>query len=600
MADETSLLLRLPDELLEAIVSALPAASDIVAFGRACQRTHKATCAPHLWRPRCVGTWRYWEEWREIAAKFKLPPGKTDWKQLYNERARIDREALGLFNDMLSTQKSRNSRMEQIAAHRYDVKDLLLKLKDHTPDDAEDVLARRYFARETFGRMLRGIAVETWMRLQLGEPVKLEEALGAFDLFVHSPGEEGDLRDIVYELDVIACFVKDRYKMENKAVDPDADFDHLTIRQKAVRIVQYLRALNLVGKSDTIGYHALRNNFIGLSLFNLPHSSLPLQSAAIYCAVAERLGVDAHPSNYPGHVYAVIKAPAGQTLDGGERRASSSSPAANTDTDTEVMYLDPWSTSDEVSPNELRRFLFQHHIDIPPEQHDLVLGPATTLEIVIRMCKNIATSTQAQFALNRIPVHERFPDAASARYATLWALMVFCSREPEDDGVDPGIDAGRRHFLSHMLDHYGAQFSQDIGIFAAGVGEGRALFPDEPHCSTYANLIEREHAADRAGKHPRPRDAEAKSAVKYAVGQYFRHRRYGYTGFVIGWDRSCSAAPSWIDQMGVLDLPGGAEQPFYHIMYVVCLWALFLMYWNMFYFFFFLFFLPFGPPLLAS
>ncbi|KAK7750999.1 hypothetical protein SLS62_006984 [Diatrype stigma] len=585
-------LLRLPDELLVAIASELPAAcaSDTVAFGRTCRRAHTATREPRLWRRHCTATWRHWETGpgpEELAAQLALPPGQTDWHGIYCDRARSDAECQRLFDEMLASQRGRCRRMEQIAARRYGVKDLLLRLKDETPDAADDVLARRYYASATLARMHRGVAVGVWMRAKREQvqttttttttttaTVKLEEALGALDLFIQS-GEKGDIRDIAGELDHLAQCIKDEHTAAAAAAasaatdttEEGAGFDTLTIRQKAVRIAQYLRSKGLMGMPDGTQYRALRNNFIGLALFSRVPSSLPLQSVAIYCAVAERLGVDARPCNFPGHVHAVVQAPPNQTLDGGGDGETQGSNDDGDDDDVDisskVMYMDPWGSSDEVPRSQvfLQRFIFT-----PADEQAYLRGSGSTtvVEMTLRSCRNIAASTEG-----RLLAHpsESDLDAEAARYAMIWASFVL------------GGEVGPQYFLSHLIGRFGSYFSRDIGILddmlaaddetvaragAGAVGEG-TLFLDEPTRRTAVELIKRERAADRSGKHPRPRDAEAKAEVKYSIGQYFRHRRYDYTGFIIGWDRQCSAGPSWINQMGVLELPHGAEQPFYHV-----------------------------------
>ncbi len=59
----------------------------------------------------------------------------------------------------------------------------------HAPDDAEDVLARRYHAELVLGRLHRGLAVAELARLRDGGDgdVSLERALGVYDMFVVGP-----------------------------------------------------------------------------------------------------------------------------------------------------------------------------------------------------------------------------------------------------------------------------------------------------------------------------------------------------------------------------------------------------------------------------
>ncbi|RYP27357.1 hypothetical protein DL767_007729 [Monosporascus sp. MG133] len=537
--DITPALLRLPDELLEAIASNL-SASDLVAFGKTCKRAHKITCESSIWKQHCISTWRYWEERHDLPGKLDLPPGQTDWHKLYSERAQIDREALDVFNQMLLTQRRRYERMQQIAAHRYDVKDLMLSLKNETPDSAEDVLARRYHANAILGQVHRATAVEKWMSLQQGQPVKLEEALGAYDLFVLA-GDKGDLGDIKNELDRIARLIKEEYRNENRDADEDAEFDHLTVRQKATRIALYLRSANLVGNPSAEDYHALRNNFISLALFDDRHTSLPLQSVAIYCAVAERLGVTASPSNFPQHVHAVIQSPPAQSLDGAPAPSS-----------TEFMYMDPWNSGVEVPQDQLQQRLVQ--MGVPPGQHAHYLGAATTLEMVLRTGRNIMTSVEEARHRLRQAYSPGGPDVEAAWYSMLWSMLILGDSNPL------AARQRRRQCLGYLVEHFHAHFPEDIGLIELTP----PLFEGEYKQQALQDLVDSARAADRDGKKPSPRDGDA-DAVRFRVGAHFRHRRYGYEGFIVGWDTRCSAGPRWIEQMRVDQLPRGAEQPFYNV-----------------------------------
>lgn len=168
-----------------------------------------------------------------------------------------------LFEGMLGSQQHRVERMEEVSRMGYDVKDLLVKIRDETGDEVEDCLARRYWADATLGQIYRSTSIEKWSRLQKKQMVRLEEVLGSYDLFVLA-GRKGDLSDIDAEFDRIARLIRER----------DPEFDDLTIRQKAVQIARWLRSEQLVGNPDEENYHALRNNFISIALFDEVHTSL--------------------------------------------------------------------------------------------------------------------------------------------------------------------------------------------------------------------------------------------------------------------------------------------------------------------------------------
>ncbi|TKA67595.1 hypothetical protein B0A55_08710 [Friedmanniomyces simplex] len=545
---DTSRLTRLPDELLEAIVFYLPP-QETVAFGATCRRSNKITFEPLVWRAHCLQEYRHWEARHELKEKLTRPPAQTKWRLLFNERRQTDKKALELFDALLDTQQHRLERMERVAAMGYDAKDMLLKQRDQTPDDALDVLARRYHANALLGSMHRTTALEKWTRLQKMQMVRLEEVLGAYDLFVLA-GRKGDLSDIDRELDRVAEGVRSQ----------DPDFDTWSVRQKATEIARWLRMQNLVGNPSENDYHALRNNFISIALFDEPHTSLPLQSVAIYCAVARRLGVNAKPSNYPHHVHAVIEASADTTLDGVPR------PSRDIDfsNPSDAMHMDPWRSSTEVPSQQLSTRLSQ--MGAPVAQHAHHLGPTTTLEIALRTGRNIMNSVQeARDRQRGTTARASYPDVDAAWYSMLWSMLVL------GDSNTAALLHRRRQVLPYLVEHYQAHFPEDLNLLETLVVP---MFEAEREHHVLMHLITTARAAD-ANKRPpslRPSKEQLRAfwipgqgGVSYKIGTYFKHRRYHYEGVVVGWDTKCAAEQRWIEQMQVDQLPRGREQPFYNV-----------------------------------
>ncbi|KAI6816496.1 hypothetical protein KC342_g15437 [Hortaea werneckii] len=618
---------KLPDELLEAIILHLPPTST-TAFALACRRTSKIAHEPRVWRRHCLAEYRYWQPHHELKEKLSLPPAQTPWRQLFAARRRTDAEAADLFEALLLTQQERYARMERIANWGYDVKDLLLGIVDGTPEDAEDVLARRYHANAILGSIHRMTAVEKWMRLQRRQMVRLEEVLGAYDLFVLA-GRRGDLSDIDREFDRIAENIRLR----------DPDFDELSVRRKAEQIAKYLRSEKLVGNPNEENYHALRNNFISMALFEEPHTSLPLQSVAIYCAVARRLGVNARPSNYPHHVHAVIEAPPTHTLDGKPRPITHPPRPDNDDQppdETEIMHMDPWRSSTETPRSDLLTRLIQ--MGIPPSHHPHCLAATSNLEIALRTGRNLMNSVSEARDLAHTGVSTTtppVPDIDAAWYSMLWSMFIL--------GESSAASAlhRRRQILPYLIEHYQAHFPGDLGLierivppllegqrewhvllhlittarkadrnrrapcYRAGprepVGRGggeegverrdeqssssssaSVSSPPGPSCSssfasapsgpqnpnlpsTGAERGRGEEQWEGGSRSDDTTNAAATAAVTWKIGTYFRHKRYRYAGIVIGWDTSCGAEPAWIEQMRVDDLPRGRHQPFFNV-----------------------------------
>lgn len=52
--------------------------------------------------------------------------------------------------------------------------------------------------------------------------------------------------------------------------------------------------------------------------------------------------------------------------------------------------------------------------------------------------------------------------------------------------------------------------------------------------------------------------------IRFVVGEVLRHKKFGYRGVVIGWDRRPQVDVS--DWEGVVGLPSGIKQPFYRVL----------------------------------
>jgi F-box protein 21 len=507
-------LMSLPDELLEAVVADLGPA-DTTALGLCCRRTLRITSLPSIWRRHCLETWHSWHPRHDLTQRLVVPPAEVPWRQLYRERAGTDRRMAALFEELLSSQQHRFWRMATIADHGRDVVELLARLRE-APDTADDVLARRYHATAILSQIHRAAALDTWMRLRGGGWVPLEEALGAFDQFVLAPTIP-DLDAVASELDRVARDIRDVH----------ADIDGMSVRQRAVTIVEHLRARRLVGMTTELDYHALRNNFLTTALRE--QSSLPLQSAAVYCAIAHRLGIDARPSNYPRHVYVVVGCP-----------------------DEPNIYLDPWGSRHEVLEDQLRLGLLQQ--GLPADEHGDHLGPTTALQMTLRTARNIMVSVEEA---RHQAVRPRHPDIDAAWYSMLWIMVLL------GDGNDARASVRRRQFVPYLVKHFQAQFPEDAGL----VELLSPLFAGQPEHHVLEEAVRLSREADDTDIIPSHRAAQDE-CVTYRVGHHFRHRRYGYEGFIVGWDKRCGAGSQWIEQMRVDELPRGREQPFYNVLCV--------------------------------
>src|SRR5689334_6506033 len=121
----------------------------------------------------------------------------------------------------------------------------------------------------------RGMAIEVWTRFQDdspdASPPRLEEALGAFDMFV--------LHDQPQDLDYIETWFYDA------AVEFHASqqgWDRMSTRAQALALARWLREdKGFTGVQREEDYRNLRNCMIGHALSDPAHPSLALVSSAV-------------------------------------------------------------------------------------------------------------------------------------------------------------------------------------------------------------------------------------------------------------------------------------------------------------------------------
>ena len=315
-------------------------------------------------------------------------------------------------------------------------------------------------------------------------------------------------------------------------------------KQRAIGLAVFLRQHDLTGISSDSQYHDLQNNFIGIALRDRSHPSLPLISVAIYCCVAQRLGIDAEPCGFPFHVLAIIKPSQGRILDGRHIEPGQSS---------ETMYLDPFRSNEEIFVKDLRVQL--QRLGYPPSGFPKLLGAYSTVEIVRRSAENIINSLKAIRRDHR--TGHSFPDVDGAFYAAVWAVLLM----PEGSTITPG--AQRASCLSHITELIEKHFLTDTWLIEKYT---LPLIEDRLQHEQLRDTIRVIRTTDHMPKHAKGRTLDSMRNVQYKVGQVFHHKRYHYKAVITGWDVECAATDDWMTHMGVHDLPRGKYQGFYHVL----------------------------------
>lgn len=539
----------LPTEILEAIFLHLDPHALLSVSQTSKHIREIATDSPTIWRHLCQTHFKTWDARHNIAAKFRGPLSSVDWKALFITRTQIAENTKALLNIIIATQHGRIQCINEIADYGYDAKETLLK-ECACPDDAEDVLARRYYANAILERIHREIALKIWKDLRHGVDVPMERALGAYDVFARM-GQDVDTDVVAEDIDCLANGVLIHYP----------DFRDMDSRMKASTLASYLRDQGYTGVPDT-SYRALQNSFIGLVLRSPTHESLPLVSVAIYCAVAQRLGLDARPCGFLFHVYTIVYAPKNYNLNGEYKPTSS--------TNLDYMYLDPFRSSSEVRQVDLQRSL--RNMGVPSSEHNTYLSCTTTREMVLRTARNIINSVQTiqQTEAGTRGLQPSWltiqPDMDNAFYATIWAMLLLESSEDPITGLpsanSPASILRRRQYLPYLLEHFQTHFPWDVALLSRYV---IPMFFYQPEGQRLLQFVQSMHQAD-AMRRPVMRRTEHSKKVLFKVGQLFQHKRYGYEGVVTGWDVACDAGEEWIMNQDVDGLPRGRDQAFYHVL----------------------------------
>ena len=403
----------------------------------------------------------------------------------------------------------------------------------------------RYYAQALLTQLNRGLAIAEWAKVRTGEIVSLERALGAFDLFIPKDGD-GSPDDVCWISRlmhaVLLIAIQITTKLNEIAIQFISNFPNigqLSPREKALAVASYLRTNNLTGIEPGREYHRLEHNFLGVVLDDPDHNALPLVSAAIYCYVAQKLGLNARPCGFPLHVHVIVTPALGFDIDGN---------ALNFAEQGEPMYLDPFHSQQETHISNLQnQLLLLGASDI---ERSNFLGESSISQIVLRCGRNILTSIQRMQFPN---VRQARIDVASAKYAAFWSFMLFSG---------PAQPAERRHYLPWLMELFATDFPSDVHLVEQHIVPLLRGLPE------YENILGSLHdirANDEMPKQVRRRTTSNKG-VRYRIGQVFRHRRYRYKAIVTGWDMECEASENWMRTMGIDRLQTGRHQSFYHVL----------------------------------
>lgn len=581
--------LSLPDEIIQSILLYLPL-QDVLAAALANKRLYTLHDHSYLWRKYCRTEYRFWASSHNIDVVLEAPAESSSLRDLFVLRKQQDQVVLRNLDSILASQHNRLSKIQLILNYGYDSKDVLRR-QLQCPNEAEDVLARRYYTKEILGCLERNVALREWERMRRDPDIPLERALGAFDLFM-AQRPPLTLAEMGLRLDMLAR----EFGIERQ------EASRAPPRQKAKALAEYLRQRGFIAAS-LARFRKLENNCISIALCDPSQGALPLICVAVYCCVAQRLGLDARPCGFPERVLAIVTArDTNHDLNG----VPYDIPAATPDT----LYLDPSVSAQETSQASLNALLDSW--GVPAVHRAFFLRASPTCDIVLRTAHNIKASlgesqTYAT-ALERFPHLTTVISPHRASFAARTVLLLLGARNsngvpPHGPAANIAIHPALNEYVQDLMSFFRADVTSMeehiLPLFEAGQE------------ATFLQYIAREVRQDDAVARPvQPRsqvtaadvanyDADAASSttlggsandvptipgswdtsdlsasfparsgasVHYRVGTLFRHARFQYLAAISGWDHRCRANGQWIAQMNVDALPNGRGQPFYHVL----------------------------------
>ncbi|QDZ23995.1 hemimethylated DNA-binding protein YccV [Chloropicon primus] len=230
----------------------------------------------------------------------------------------------------------------------------------------------------------------------------------------------------------------------------------------------------------------------------------PINLAVIYAAVGRRCGIPVRLVNAPMHFVAAVGQDAFvDVFFGGEIRSKDQLVSMIHSYGRLNLNMD-WTAS--AAPKALNLRLCINLVDIYSRK---------------RTYKKLAPILRLALAL-----HPNHPEMLMS-YAKVQAVL---------DNYDEAIES-----LNRLGRSFGAGFhSQKVAL---EIKEAKMLHLKELTCKRTRN-----------------------ENIRFKIGMTMRHTRYNYRGVIYGWDFTCAAGEEWIKQMGVDDLPGGRNQPFYKVL----------------------------------
>ncbi|XP_015606754.1 F-box only protein 21 [Cephus cinctus] len=542
----------LPGEVIEYILEdANICIPDVVRFALTCKQLHRVvTTSNKLWRTKFFQRWPYLREIYEINEKAGIKI------QNWFEEVQASSEARKKLLYHLSQMSAKNYKKQELShselkdfdplfrpeegahplAYHFLVDELITLIK--RPAITSN-LTHKYYAYKVVRYLRQHYLTQEWKKFIALPPNEQILERGAALVAQWSQTE----RRVPYSyiaalLDDIAEQTKDllreqhpthpifsvsdsKFELWKRSNIDDNQWSNSETRRVMSALCEVMfNRLGFHGNSEM--YYSSENSYIDRVLEL--RRGIPITLAIVFESVARRLGVRCEPVSFPAHFLLRWK----------ERYNVPDSE------DVESFYIDVFNGGQFLTKNNCPRV--GGVAKCPIERYN-VHSAATTVEVVERMADNLEVAGRQRTQLNG--------RAARLRSALELLHMV----RPHDTST---ILHMARFYILHQMDLAElVTILNDIQKDLEVTSRGQAN-----HILQMLQDYEK-HMQDVPEENFEPK--RRTGDVKYAIGLIMRHRTYGYLCVITGWDPYCTASSEWMTEMGVEELAGGPNQPFYNV-----------------------------------
>nr|XP_033810275.1 F-box only protein 21 isoform X1 [Geotrypetes seraphini] len=325
----------------------------------------------------------------------------------------------------------------------------------------------------------------------------------------------GDILDKVKKvLQVKNC----RHPSLSSKAGKDLLLEDVELQQQVLDAVNCVLYVQLKYRGNKADYYNPLNSYIHQVLIR--RTGIPISLSVLYLTVARQLGVRLQPVNFPSHFLLRW------------------SQVANGSSDiSDYVYIDAFGNGKQLTVRECE-YLIGHHVT------EEFYGSVSITEVLQRMVGNLLSLGKRE--------------SSDASYQLLRdSLDLYLAMYP--DNVQHLMLQARLYF------HLGIWPEKVLDILQ----HIQALDPSQHGAVGYLVQHTLEHIERKkqdTGPEVKERSDEKHQDVQFSVGLIMKHKRYGYSCVIYGWDPTCMMGLEWIRNVGVHSLPHGPSQPFYNVL----------------------------------